>query len=170
MNLQRNCLIIVGQHFKLNIPFYEYILRASNKALNYIDNIIILNDINNDVLDIENYILQSREKMVKFSLDECNDTDYISVFKIGQAKLGFGIYNDFDIITVYFKYDNTVYSRTMSENEFKIRSINDFTFDITELVKIFNEKQDKIEKIEYQIDNNLKTEPAIPESWEKLEF
>ena len=52
------------------------------------------------------------------------------------------------------------------ENEFKIRSINDFTVNISELKNAFEKYKNKIEKIEYKVDENLKID--IPQNWRKL--
>ena len=56
------------------------------------------------------------------------------------------------------------------ENDFKIRTVKDFTFDISELISSFEENQNKIEKIEYKIDKDLKVNPQIPDTWQKLEI
>ena len=56
------------------------------------------------------------------------------------------------------------------ENEFKIRSTKDFKLDMSELIKAFEDDKNKIEKVEYKVDENLNTSPNIPESWEKLEI
>ena len=56
------------------------------------------------------------------------------------------------------------------ENEFKIRSTKDFKLDMSELIKVLEDNENKIEKVEYKIDENLNTSPNIPESWEKLEI
>jgi len=57
---------------------------------------------------------------------------------------------------------------TNYENDFKIRSVQDFTFDISELISAL-ENSDKIEKIEYKMDKDLKVNPQIPDKWQKLE-
>jgi len=57
---------------------------------------------------------------------------------------------------------------TNYENDFKIRSVKDFTFDISELISAL-ENSDKIEKIEYKMDKDLKVNPQIPDKWQKLE-
>jgi len=54
------------------------------------------------------------------------------------------------------------------ENEFTIRSPKDFKFDISELIKTFETNDDKIEKIEYKIDENLEVIPQIPSNWDHL--
>jgi CRISPR-associated protein Csh2 len=54
------------------------------------------------------------------------------------------------------------------ENEFKIRGVKDFRFDISELIDVFNSNQDKIEKIEYAKDSDLKIKGEIPQEWNKL--
>jgi len=56
------------------------------------------------------------------------------------------------------------------ENEFKIRSTKDFKLDMSELIKVFENYRNKIEKVEYKIDENLNIFPNIPESWEKFEI
>ncbi|WP_291492389.1 type I-B CRISPR-associated protein Cas7/Csh2 [Desulfurella sp.] len=56
------------------------------------------------------------------------------------------------------------------ENEFKIRSVKDFKFDISQLINVFDSNKDKIEKVEYLIDENLKINGAIPSDWVKLSF
>ncbi len=53
------------------------------------------------------------------------------------------------------------------ENEFKIRGIKDFRLDLSSLVEELNRCQDKIESIEYKIDENLKT-TQIPNEWIKM--
>ena len=45
---------------------------------------------------------------------------------------------------------------TNFENEFKIRKVEDFTFDATELFDSFAKNKEKIEKIEYIADDNLR--------------
>lgn len=57
---------------------------------------------------------------------------------------------------------------TNYENEFKIRSTNDFILDISKLKNVLEKNLDKIEKIEYIIDEQLKVEPQIPNDWQKL--
>lgn len=54
------------------------------------------------------------------------------------------------------------------ENEFKIRKVRDFTFDISDLVKVFQKYENQIEKVEYKIDENLIVNPAIPDNWQEL--
>ena len=56
------------------------------------------------------------------------------------------------------------------ENEFKIRSVKDFKFDISQLINVFDSNKDKIEKVEYLIDENIKINGAIPSDWVKLSF
>jgi CRISPR-associated protein Csh2 len=57
---------------------------------------------------------------------------------------------------------------TNYENDFKIRSVKDFTFDISELISAL-ENSDKIEKIEYKMDKDLKVNPQTPDTWKELE-
>lgn len=55
------------------------------------------------------------------------------------------------------------------ENDFSIRSIKDFKLDIEELKKSFELNKDKINSIEYKIDENLSVVGDIPNDWKKLE-
>ena len=54
------------------------------------------------------------------------------------------------------------------ENEYKIRSVKDFKLDITELLDVLEENNDKIEKIEYKADNLLQFKGEIPDNWKEL--
>lgn len=56
---------------------------------------------------------------------------------------------------------------TAFENEFKIRGIEDFRLDLSPLVEELNRYQDKIELIEYKIEENLRT-TQIPSEWIKM--
>ncbi len=59
---------------------------------------------------------------------------------------------------------------TSYENDFSIRNVKDFKLDIEELKKSFEENKEKIESIEYKIDNNLCIVNDIPENWEQLQI
>ncbi len=50
------------------------------------------------------------------------------------------------------------YLKLKAEDEDKIRSTDDYSIDVTDLIKILAENKDKIEKIYYFADNNLKLE------------
>jgi len=54
------------------------------------------------------------------------------------------------------------------ENEFSIRSTKDFKLDISSLIDIAEKNKDKIECIEYKLDENLQIIPAIPSNWNVL--
>jgi CRISPR-associated protein Csh2 len=43
------------------------------------------------------------------------------------------------------------------DNELKIRSLNDFTLDVSSLTKLLKENKDKIEDVKVMVDDNLKT-------------
>lgn len=54
------------------------------------------------------------------------------------------------------------------ENEYKIRSTKDFKLDIADLLSVIEENKDKIETVEYKIDNLLQLNSEIPKNWIKL--
>ena len=56
------------------------------------------------------------------------------------------------------------------ENDFSIRSVKDFNLNLKDLKDAFDSNKDKIEKIEYKIDENLSIVDGIPNNWINLEI
>lgn len=56
------------------------------------------------------------------------------------------------------------------ENPLKIRSIKDFTLDISELLNVLEKNENKIDSVYYKIDESLLVDPKIPGSWKELKF
>ena len=56
------------------------------------------------------------------------------------------------------------------ENDLKIRSIKDFTLDISKLIDVLDTNKNKIQNIYYKIDKNLNVNPEIPNNWQHLEI
>jgi len=59
---------------------------------------------------------------------------------------------------------------TDAENIYKIRSVNDFKLNISELLEVLDRETDKISNVFYKADENLVVIPDIPSEWEKLDF
>ena len=59
---------------------------------------------------------------------------------------------------------------TGPENLLKVRSVKDFTLDIKELAKAFEQNSEKIESIEYKVDYDLRFSEGfeMPQSWKAL--
>jgi CRISPR-associated protein Csh2 len=56
------------------------------------------------------------------------------------------------------------------ENPLKIRSIKDFTLDISELLDLLEKNKNKIDSVYYKIDESLLVNPKIPSNWKRLNF
>lgn len=64
--------------------------------------------------------------------------------------------------------DNLVKLKTDKPLESEIRSIEDYSIDISKLLQEIEKYQDKIEKIEYLIDDQILID--IPDNWDKLDI
>lgn len=66
------------------------------------------------------------------------------------------------------EFDNrvSIVAKTASENE--IRSADDYILDLSKIITLLDKYQDKIEKIEYIIDDTFENKIEIPSSWTKL--
>ncbi|BBE30404.1 type I-B CRISPR-associated protein Cas7/Csh2 [Tepiditoga spiralis] len=71
----------------------------------------------------------------------------------------------------YFIGDLDKYIKIKTEKlENKIRKLEDFTLDISKLLEVFEEEEEKIDKISYKVDKFLNIIGEIPSTWEKLEI
>ncbi|MCK4761865.1 MAG: type I-B CRISPR-associated protein Cas7/Csh2 [Candidatus Aminicenantes bacterium] len=56
------------------------------------------------------------------------------------------------------------------ENPLKIRSVKDFTLDISNLLALFDKYGDKIESVEYMVDDTLKLSGELPGSFNRIKL
>jgi len=56
------------------------------------------------------------------------------------------------------------------ENTLKIRSIKDFTIDISELLNVLQKNESKVDSVDYKMDEALSVKPEIPNSWKELKL
>ena len=54
------------------------------------------------------------------------------------------------------------------DNPLKLRSVSDFSIDISELLKSLNDNKDNIDGVKCRIDKNLQIVQGIPDSWENF--
>lgn len=66
--------------------------------------------------------------------------------------------------------DNRVKLNIKTANESEIRSRKDYDIDLSEIVKLLEKYRDKIEKIEYMVDDAFKDKISIESSWIRLEL
>ncbi len=59
---------------------------------------------------------------------------------------------------------------TEAENMFKIRKVTDFKIEISELIDSVSKYGEKLQNVNYLIDENLKLNTNIPSDWKKIDF
>jgi CRISPR-associated protein Csh2 len=70
----------------------------------------------------------------------------------------------------YFIGDLDCYLKLKCEKIEKIRGTQDFTLDMSDLLKTFSREPGKISGIQYKLDPSLQLEPAIPGDWQIIEY
>jgi len=68
----------------------------------------------------------------------------------------------------FFTGDLDSFLKIKSESLDKIRGVDDFKLDLSDLINAIGFTKDKIETVWYKIDPFLKTNPEIPKDWKKL--